>query len=243
MFDMNKLSRIIGIAPLTVVLASTFIAGCGAEAQDESEPSVLPEAPGATTKAPCCQGCGTPPPICNQPLCFPGSTNPLCTNPPPPPATTAVYVDSQGNLKIQAGSNQANLIGVTEPVNFVLEINDNSANVLDPGGTSCWFPTAGNPRLVRCNVPWHAKIYANLGDLSDGFWSTTPRQTLVNGGSGNDTIGTGAALDWLVGDAGNDTLSGGGGDDVLLGAGDFDTVDGQAGNDTCTAEVEANCEL
>ncbi|HMJ12337.1 MAG TPA: hypothetical protein VK524_13025 [Polyangiaceae bacterium] len=164
----------------------------------------------------------------------------MCT--PTPPPTTWVYVDSQGNLKINAGNNQANLIGVAEPVNLTLEINDNSVHLLEPG-SGCWFPTASNHHVVRCNVPSAAKIYVNLGALDDGFWSTTPRLTLVNGGSGNDTIATGAALDWLDGGAGNDTLIGGGGDDVLLGNDGNDSVDGQAGADTCTAETESNCEL
>ena len=223
---MNKLSRIIGIAPLAVVLGSGFIAGCGAEAQDEA--GVLPEAPNAAPKALCCWCPGPLPPGCG----------PL---PPPPPTqtTTRVWVED-GNLRIVAGSNQANKIGVAEPVPFTLEINELSAHNLSPG-TNCDF--YGSTRVVRCGVPWYSKIYVSLGTLNDGFWSTTPRQTLVNGGTGNDTIVGGPALDWLDGAAGDDILVGGGGDDVLLGGDNYDTVDGQGGNDTCTAESESNCEF
>jgi len=51
------------------------------------------------------------------------------------------------------------------------------------------------------------------------------------GGSGNDTLISGAAADILFGGTGNDTLQGKGGIDFLLGGAGNDTLTGGAGND------------
>ncbi len=249
---MNQLSRICGIKQLALVIGSVLVAGCGAEAQGEA--NEVPLAPNTTPKAPQCQ-IGPSPPICNlPPPCYPGSTSSLCNGTPPP--LTLVYVDSQGDLKIE-GSSAANTIGVSEPVMFTLEINDPNLNLAVSSG--CWHHD-GNPRIVRCGVPWYSRMIVNLYGGNDIFWSTIPRQAFVNGGSGADTIVTrsaedllyggpgvddiwgGPGNDWILGAEDNDTLHGGLGNDMLEGNDGSDTTDGEGGSDSCIAETRTNCE-
>ncbi|MBN3942352.1 calcium-binding protein [Nostoc sp. NMS9] len=58
----------------------------------------------------------------------------------------------------------------------------------------------------------------------------------VHGGSGQDTITTGAGNDYLYGEAGNDTLNSGAGNDYLYGDIGNDYLDGNAGSDRLYGE-------
>ncbi|WP_319800866.1 M10 family metallopeptidase C-terminal domain-containing protein [Rhodobacter sp. KR11] len=77
---------------------------------------------------------------------------------------------------------------------------------------------------------------ANLIDLSA---TTLTGITVIDGGSGADTVTGSAQADTIQGGAGNDALSGGAGDDrFLMGLGHgFDAVDGGAGYDILAASA------
>jgi len=121
---------------------------------------------------------------------------------------------------------------------------------------------AGNARILQVDVGDDGKadfsfkrklvarmsVHAGAGndlvriDERNGVF-TARIKTLLDGGSGNDTLIGGAGAETLLGGAGTDLADGNGGNDhVLLGAGDdsfvwdpgdgSDTVDGQAGTDT-----------
>jgi Ca2+-binding RTX toxin-like protein len=60
------------------------------------------------------------------------------------------------------------------------------------------------------------------------------------GGSGNDTLGGGAAANVIVGDAGNDTIRGAKGIDTLVGLAGNDKLFGDAGHDTLIGEDAKN---
>ena len=55
---------------------------------------------------------------------------------------------------------------------------------------------------------------------------------VLDAGSGNDTIVTGAGNDLVFGGSGNDSILTGNGDDVIFGQSGNDTIDGQVGHDT-----------
>jgi hypothetical protein len=63
-------------------------------------------------------------------------------------------------------------------------------------------------------------LFGKVGITSDGFDAASPDSTnshYLFGGSGNDFIAGGQALDWLDGGSGNDILIASGGDDRMLG--------------------------
>jgi Ca2+-binding RTX toxin-like protein len=64
----------------------------------------------------------------------------------------------------------------------------------------------------------------------------TGRDT-INGGGGNDVLSGNDGSDQITANAGNDTVSGGAGDDVIAGNAGNDTITDGAGNDTVTGDA------
>ena len=78
----------------------------------------------------------------------------------------------------------------------------------------------------------------SAADVFDFSATTLTGITLVDGGSGNDTITGSAGADTLIGGSGTDVIQAGGGDDrILFGTSTADTVDGGAGANTLAASA------
>jgi len=103
------------------------------------------------------------------------------------------------------------------------------------------FGGAGND-TITINIPGNTRIKTILdggtgndtitgGDGSDTIVGGPGNDTLV-GGRGNDTLRGGAGADSLVGGLGNDTLQGDAGSDTLRGGAGQNTLDGGAAIDT-----------
>ena len=80
---------------------------------------------------------------------------------------------------------------------------------------------------IRRPTTW----YLQAGDTPLIATSTDTHNTAMIGGTGDDTLESGAGDDYLYGGGGVDTLRGGAGIDVLIGGGDNDTLEGGAGRD------------
>ena len=78
---------------------------------------------------------------------------------------------------------------------------------------------AGND-TITINIPGNTRI-----------------KTILDGGTGNDTITGGDGSDTIVGGPGNDTLSGGRGNDTLRGGAGNDSLAGGLGNDTLQGDA------
>ena len=76
----------------------------------------------------------------------------------------------------------------------------------------------------------------NSNNLIDASDVTTINQTVLTGGSGDDTLLGGAKQDTLKGDAGNDLLEGGDLRDVMFGGTGNDILMGMEGNDILKGE-------
>jgi hypothetical protein len=110
---------------------------------------------------------------------------------------------------------------------------------LRDSGTSTLTVAPGcspGPHEVHCPYGAFQSISVDLGDQSDIANSTNLLVTpvIVHGGTGNDTISTGGAADYLDGGPGNDTLDAGFGDDTLDGGVGADVLKGNGGFDTVT---------
>jgi Ca2+-binding RTX toxin-like protein len=78
----------------------------------------------------------------------------------------------------------------------------------------------------------------SAADVFDFSATTLTGITLVDGGSGNDTLTGSAGADTLTGGSGTDVVQAGGGDDrILFGTSTADTVDGGAGTNTLAASA------
>ena len=93
------------------------------------------------------------------------------------------------------------------------------------------FGGAGDD-TITVNIPGNTRIRTVL----DGG---TGNDT-ITGGDGNDTILGGPGNDTLIGGRGNDTLRGGAGDDSLVGGQGNDTLQGDAGGDTLRGGLGKN---
>ena len=122
-------------------------------------------------------------------------------------------------------------------------------------GFNC-FPGSG--KTVSCVGSGVVGFHALLGDMDDQLVVSAPLTATVDGGAGNDGIGTGPASgDVLIGGDGHDIMEGGAGADLILGGPGSDTIyyaarvsavvanldgvagDGEAGeNDTLGSDVE-----
>ncbi len=69
------------------------------------------------------------------------------------------------------------------------------------------------------------------GGTGDDTITTGAGDDKVDGGAGNDTISTGAGSDYAFGDVGDDIIDGGAGNDVIYGGDGNDTLAGGAGAD------------
>ena len=78
---------------------------------------------------------------------------------------------------------------------------------------------AGND-TITINIPGNTRI-----------------KTILDGGTGNDTITGGDGNDTILGGSGNDTLSGGRGNDTLRGGAGADSLVGGQGNDTLQGDA------
>ena len=94
---------------------------------------------------------------------------------------------------------------------------------------------------ATCTVVGATLITINLGDADDSSSSATvPVNTVVNGGSGRDSISTGAGNDVLNGEDDSDSFSDGGGNDVVNGGPDGDNYQAGAGADVYNGGPESD---
>ena len=142
--------------------------------------------------------------------------------------TPTVNAFSLGGVLTVVGDNADNTIEVSRNAGGDLLVNGGDVRIY--GGTST---VANTSRIQIFGLGGNDQL--SLDETNGAL----PRANLF-GGSGNDTLISGAAADFLFGQAGNDTLLGkggidflfgGAGDDVLTGGAGNDQVFGQAGND------------
>jgi uncharacterized secreted protein with C-terminal beta-propeller domain len=86
------------------------------------------------------------------------------------------------------------------------------------------------------------RIFGGIGDdtITVSIPGNTRIKTVLNGGTGNDTITGSDGSDTILGGQGNDTLSGGRGNDTLRGGAGADSLAGGLGNDTLQGEAGAD---
>lgn len=133
--------------------------------------------------------------------------------------TPAVNAFAFGGALTVLGDAADNVIEVSRNAAGELLVNGGAVKI--HGGT----PTVANTSRIQ--------IFGLAGDdqLSLNEANGTLPSARLYGGSGNDTLISGAAADFLFGEAGNDTLLGKGGVDFLFGGAGNDTLTGGAGND------------
>ena len=83
------------------------------------------------------------------------------------------------------------------------------------------------------------RIFGGTGDdtITINIPGNTRIRTILDGGTGNDTITGGDGSDTILGGPGNDTLSGGRGNDTLRGGAGADSLAGGLGNDTLQGDA------
>lgn len=154
-----------------------------------------------------------------------------------------------------AGSNEQNNLTLANPPGGVY-IRASEAQPAMPvtAGVDC-TAVAGSANKVDCPGADHTLVFAQLFDKDDFFDASAigGPHVYVDGGTGNDTMTTGIANDFLGGAGGDDIANGGGGDDTYADEVSFsigfgaihsdgdgnDTFNGNSGNDTMNAGVNA----
>jgi len=139
--------------------------------------------------------------------------------------TPTVNAFSLGGVLTVIGDNADNTIEVSRNVAGDLLVNGGAVRIF--GGT----PTAANTSQIQI-FGLGGNDQLSLNETN----GTLPRASLY-GGSGNDTLISGAAADFLFGQAGNDNLQGKGGIDFLFGGAGDDVLTGGAGNDQVFGEA------
>lgn len=111
------------------------------------------------------------------------------------------------------------------------------------------YVAAGSGDDVVCGLAGDDELVGDNGEdrLFGGEGADSLRGSngvdYLSGGGGGDTLDGGNGSDDLVGDEGDDLLLGGHGSDVLVGGAGQDEARGGKGRDTCSAELEAECEV
>ena len=163
----------------------------------------------------------------------------------------SVSATSDGALQIQVGAGDSILLlddaignpdfvlSETEVANDTLTVFDSSIVAVNfsLGDLDDTFTVASFPDFFF-NVANQFVVSGEGGsdtiDVSglDSDATLFPVDTVLVGGSGDDTITGGVGNDNIFGDGGNDTLIGGDGNDNLVGGGGSDSIDGGEGIDT-----------
>jgi Ca2+-binding RTX toxin-like protein len=139
--------------------------------------------------------------------------------------TPTVNAFSLGGVLTVVGDNADNTIEVSRNAAGNLLVNGGDVRIY--GGT----PTVANTTAIQIfGLGGNDQLSLNEAN------GALPRANLF-GGSGNDTLISGSAADFLFGQAGNDTLQGKGGIDFLFGGAGDDTLNGGAGNDQVFGEA------
>ncbi|GAA1584318.1 calcium-binding protein [Actinoplanes couchii] len=126
-----------------------------------------------------------------------------------------------------AGSGLINNVVVTRSGNTIT-LDDRVTITAGPGCTA----VPGDVTKVTCtDVKPIGLIQLELGSGNDSATNRTSVQSLMDGGTGDDTLRGGSGHDTLYGGSGADRLWGNGGPDGLVGESGNDTLYGGAGSD------------
>jgi uncharacterized delta-60 repeat protein len=149
---------------------------------------------------------------------------------PPPPPSTPVHLDSNGNLVIPGTNGNDNFQVTAAPGGVDVIYNGVDAGVFAPTGIIIATGKNGDDVInIDPSVTIAASINGGAGNdsLTGGSGNDS-----INGADGNDTISGGAGNDSLAAGAGDDNLSGGTGDDTIVAGNGVDIIDGGDGNNS-----------
>ena len=95
-----------------------------------------------------------------------------------------------------------------------------------PGATLTPGPgcSSSGANTVVCPATGLSSLSMNGGDGDDRLSNSTPGSSIIDGGTGDDTLIGGSAADSLIGGDGNDVFDGGAGADTMAGGEGFDLV-------------------
>jgi Ca2+-binding RTX toxin-like protein len=130
--------------------------------------------------------------------------------------------DGKKSLVFTAAASERNSVSVS--------VSGSQYTIVDTGatvspGTGCTLLSVGR---VRCSTSSQNKIryvHVATGDGDDTVTVTGAIPSVIDGGSGADTLRGGDAADWLWGNTGDDLLDGGAGGDFISGWDGRDRVD------------------
>lgn len=131
-----------------------------------------------------------------------------------------------GTLKYLAAAGEANHVDIAW-ASGGYTITDTGATIT--AGAGC---TSIDAHHVSC--PPASILTLEAKDLADTVTVSTPTFTIVNGGSGDDTLVGGSGVDTFDGGPGDDALGGGDASDFLIGGTGADFLRGGGGVDTAS---------
>lgn len=137
-----------------------------------------------------------------------------------------VVLNVETSQIIVTGSDTADQLTVTSPVNGVIHVQLNSGGeIIDRDFAR------SEVQSVRFTAGGGDDRFVNTTNLPSQVWGDDGDDTLL-GGSGDDNLIGGSGNDELRGGAGRDELRGGDDDDAIFGDDDVDDLYGDQGNDT-----------
>jgi hypothetical protein len=148
---------------------------------------------------------------------------------------TLTLSDDDGGVAVETTTIVVSGVGVNGGVLQIVGTSSNENMIVTKTSThySVTATFLPNPphRSFAIDAVQSIHILGCEGDDNIVITPTVSIPTLIEGGSGNDTITGGSGEDVILGGSGNDSIKAGAGNDVVVGAGGVDWIEGGSGRD------------